>query len=298
MRPRLPKTISFFSLAIMTTANRSNAANIEQQVRQLIGLTGRDDDFGLRPPPLVDVYSSRAGTPFSTPTESARRLLTPKQEQSLIARLHEPRKRAAAPPDSVAPGFTMNAHSAKLAQGLEPIEVRTAKLIRARERRMEKLVEEKLNVEKKEVTGQPLINPTSRRIAERLTPEERSRIVEARRKILIQEARERQEEDCWFRPKLINHCSMAARENVTDRLSRDAETRRAKQAQAEREKFQRETALVKPPEITSMAKSFFLKNDVSVHERLSSRPRSRSVASAVVSYKDFTSQIFSFTRHR
>jgi hypothetical protein len=256
-----------------------NQQAIDEKVRELLGYTEKDEegDFGLgRPPPLVDVYSSRSGTPFSTPT--VRRLLTPKQEQSLISRLYVVKKRPNLDESTFSNNVSrrmINPHSAKLAHGLEPIDVRTSKLIRAKERRMEKLVQDRVSEEDKHLTGQPEINPTSRRIAERLAPEDRVRMVEARRKILMEEARLRETENCWFRPSVnfsVNHHST---ETVTDRLSRDAATRKAKQEKNERERVAKEISECKSPEITNVAKNIF--RDLSVppvHQRLYPPPAS------------------------
>lgn len=278
---------------------------MDQKVRELLGFNKEEEEdntFGLgrrltrRPPPLVDVYSSRSCSPFLTPNTAVRRVLTPREEQSLIDRLYCKDKKESTSSTPVCSDKTrrhrmINAHSAQLTEGLEPIELRAAKLIRARERRMEQLAFKKSQNEDENITGKPVINATSRRIAERLSPEDRARLVEARRRILLEEARLREQEHCVFQP-VTNNSSRANKDvensagcpsssssslNVTLRLSRDAEARKRKQELNEKERVVKEMAQCKEtPEITKVAKSLF--RDLSVppvHHRLFPATRSR-----------------------
>ena len=316
-----------------TITTTTTTTRMDQKVRELLGFNKEEEEdntFGLgrrltrRPPPLVDVYSSRSCSPFSTPSTAVRRVLTPREEQCLIDRLYckDKKESTSSPPvcsDKTKRRHRMiNAHSAQLTEGLEPIELRAAKLIRARERRMEQLAFKKSQNEDENITGKPVINATSRRIAERLSPEDRARLVEARRRILLEEARLREQEHCVFQPVTTKSSRSSRRTNkhveksagcssslssclnVTLRLSRDAEARKRKQELNEKERVVKEMAQCKEtPEITKVAKSLFRDLSVpSVHHRLFPTTRSRRSTSMsapvaagrmVYSYSEFFS---------
>ena len=176
----------------------------------------------------------------------------------------------------------MNPKSAEMAQGLERIDLRAPKLLKAKERRLERLAEQRRSEEDKSVTGQPTINQKSREIAERLTPARRKQIVEQRRQLLLQEAA-REKENCSFKPKIdSNSDRVASRRNsfsVTHRLLRDVEMRKHKH---ERLVELRERELMADcrdvPEISHVGKSFFV--DAPVHERLFPRSPPREEAAS------------------
>ena len=239
-------------------------------MRELLG-----DDYSFhdaRPPPLVDVFS-RIHTPAieSAVASPHPRRLTPRQTRALVERLSVVKNRAVSPPvEAKKMESLMNPKSAHLAQGLEPINVRAPKLLKAKERRLERLVELQISEERKSMTAQPAINQKSHEIAQRLTPARRQEIVDERKRILLEETKE----NCSFQPT-INAASdrFASRRNsfsVTDRLLRDTEMRKQKH---ERLVELRERELMADcraaPEISDVAKSFFAEGSVApVHERL------------------------------
>jgi hypothetical protein len=219
--------------------------------------TAAVNNSGIYTPPVP-----RARTPNPVPR------LSKDQEKNLINRLYRSRSK---PPvvvtDSVPARSYLSAKSQSLTRGLEPIDVRTTKLIEARQKRLDKLTAQKAEEEQRTATGHPTINERSRMIAERLTPERRQQIVEQRRKLLIEESIQREKENCVFHPT-INREVRRSSFSVTDRLLRDVEGRKQRQAVLQAERERQELAEVRPvPEISNLAKSLILK-DSHVHDRL------------------------------
>ena len=263
---------------------------LESKVAELLGESFEESEAV---PPLVESRTSAVYTPSIPPprrpsvVHSARSSppiprLSREQESNLINRLY----RSSSKPPAVAsqpqtPSF-MNAKSVALTRGLEPITLRADKLIEARQRRMEQLSAEKAEEERRSVRGYPAINEKSRIIAQRLTPDRRQEIVEQRRQLLIDQSIQREKENCVFRPN-INPSIRRSAFYVTDRLVRDAESRKQRHAvlQAEREKEL--LAEVKPvPEISELAKSMF-------RDPRPSPPRPRSKSTDVVTFNDWYS---------
>ena len=242
---------------------------VESKVRELLG---ENEDFSesLVVPPLVDVHSSIYTPPIVRAPEPVVRKLSHQQETNLIQRLYQPARRAASVARPPTPGRLMNPRSAELAQGLEPINQRAPKLIAAKQKRIERLVAEKSLQEVESVTGQPVINPKSRVIADRLTPERRQQIVDQRRDILIREAQQRESHP--FHPTIMTSRARTRRGSVTERLVRDAEGRKHRMAQLEAEREKEIMAECKQvPDISILAKSMF-KDTAPVYDRLYRSP--------------------------
>jgi hypothetical protein len=238
---------------------------VESKVRELLG---EAEDFGesLVVPPLVDVHSSIYTPPIVRALEPVVRKLSHQQESNLIQRLYQPARRAASAARPPTPGRLMNPRSAELTQGLEPINQRAPKLIAAKQKRIERLVAEKSLQEVESVTGQPVINPKSRVIADRLTPERRQEIVDQRREILIREAQQRESHP--FHPVIMTARARNRRGSVTERLVRDAEGRKHRMAQLEAEREREIMSECKQvPDISVLAKSMF-KDPAPVYDRL------------------------------
>jgi len=254
---------------------------LESKVLELL-----EEETGGPMPPLVE-RSTLVYTPAPSQVSGPRKL-SRQQESALVNRLYQPRRQVPVlpPPQTSTPKY-MSAKSAELTRGLEPINLRSDKLIEARQRRLERMQLERQAEERKVATGQPTISEKSRMIAERLTPERRQQMVELRRAILMQEAIEREKENCVFHP-VINPVKRRGSFSVTDRLVRDADGRRERQLQLQAERERLEVSeLRETPEITSKGKMMLGGH---VHERLYPRspPRSKSVErTRVVPFNEF-----------
>jgi hypothetical protein len=235
------------------------------------------------PAPVEQAPKNRSRTPNPVPR------LTRDQEKNLINRLY---RSSSKPPVAVAPATvqvplrsTLSARSQALTRDLEPIDVRSTKLIQARQKRLEKLTAEKAEEEKRAATGYPTINERSRIIAERLTPERRQEIVDQRRKLLMEESIQRERENCVFHPT-INRGVRRSSFSVTDRLVRDVEGRKQRHARLEAEREREILSQVRPvPEISDMARSMILRES-QVHDRLS-RSSNTPEPVRVVSFNDW-----------
>lgn len=280
---------------------------LESKVRELLGESATEDSIpplmevsGIYTPPVLPGSTGRAHSrspamPVVRPPTPRR--LTAKQESDLVNRLYCPKPVIQVPPipsQSSKPALArlMNPRSAKLAEGLEPIDQRTDKLVRAREKRLERLVAEKETEQAKLITGQPVINMRSRSIAERLTPERRQAIVEQRRQILVKEAQERENQHLTFHPNIGNQ--QRGIFSVTERLTRDAVGRRTRAASREAARVQELVADCKAtPDISLLAKSMSL--GAPVHRRLYTRgPAEQAESPNVVAFNDFWSNQRSF----
>jgi hypothetical protein len=222
------------------------------------------------------------------------RKLTREQEANLVSRLYRrPRQEPLVVEEKrVFSGRSlMNPKSVQLTKGLEPIDVRAKKLIESKERRMDRLIAERDQEERRHTTGVPAISERSRQIAMRLTPERREAMVQHRRAILERERIERENEHCLFHP-LINEKTPGRRErsfsSVTERLVRDADGRKIRQKQRERDSLLAETETIGIPQISPLAKSMFSAN-APVHDRLYHHPPPVEPETRVVSFNDFYS---------
>lgn len=267
--------------------------SIEDKVRMLLDEVADEDSCFIIPTPFISRPSSTLPPPLlnvavedtfansfmSVRAPERRRVLSARQTSDLLNRLYQVKTTPVEQPSAPPPQRTlMNPNSIRMTRGLEPIDVRSSKLVKAREKRLEQLVREKEMAERSAVTGHPEINCRSREIALRLTPEARQRIVEERKRILLEE--QQMKENYEFRPK-INPISyrVAQRRNfnspsVVDRLVRDVDARKERH---ERDRVQHDRivlAACRPvPFITPAAKSIFSKTTVPpVHQRLYPRP--------------------------
>ena len=247
-------------------------ALVDEKVKELLDDDSLDEFFTsaiyprpLSVPPLIDVSNKR---------------LSPSEEQELISRLTKPTPPPRLFPDEsvVGPRRFMSKKSIQLTQGLESIEKRAVKLARAHQRRIEQLVQQKENEEAENMFGKPRINPTSRRIAEKSSFMDRQIALEERRRILEEEARKTEMEECVFRPKINPKSSAAAsrrnatlnNSNVIDRLTRDAEMRQSRKLQVVKDRDESFASY----RINSVRRTDFA-NGPSVFERL--YPRSNSL---------------------
>ena len=261
-------------------------ATLEDKIRSLLDEGDDNDSFffdhtrpaSTRPPPLIDIYTRSPSVSLTTGSPK----LTPRQTKALLARLCAAPKPAPPAPLPSAPVRLMNPNSVRMTEGLEPIRVRAAKLLKAKERNREQQLREKETSERDSLTARPLINERSRQIAERLSPVERERIVAQRKQILLDEAREKENADCRFQPRINPSSARRVNESVSvvDRLVQDVEARRLRNERQQRE--WEEIAMAEcrdTPEISNVAKSMFRDGSVApVHQRLYPR---QSVATAL-----------------
>ena len=271
------------------------SALVDEKVKELLDDDSIDEFFRsaiyTRPPsvpPLMDM--------------AVQKRLSPSEEQDLISRLT---KRSPSPkisdPSFANPRRFMSKKSIELTQGLESIEKRALKLAKAHQRRIEQLVQEKENEEALKMFGKPRINPTSRRLAEKSSFVDRQLALQERRRILEEEARRDELQECVFRPRINPKSAAAAARrnaagnnvNVIDRLTRDAELRQSRRVQIARDKEQEE--LVVQPKITHAARQIFSSRTPSVFERLypsslpppPSSPKSARPVSSAIPYSQF-----------
>lgn len=280
---------------------------LESKVRELLGESTIDDSIpplmeisGIYTPPVISNsgavasgLATRRAISRSPGVQGVRpptpRRLTGRQESDLINRLYCPKQPVSLVSEAHKPASVsrlINAKSAKLTEGLEPIDQRTDKLVQAREKRLQRLVAEKDMEQARLITGQPVINARSRSIADRLTPERRQAIVEQRRQILIKEALERENENLTFHPNISDQRRGIF--SVTERLTRDAIGRRSRAASREAARVQELVADCKEtPDISVLAKSMSL--GAPVHDRLYHRQlvKQGQNMGKVVDFNDF-----------
>jgi len=274
-------------------------AFVDEKVKELLDDDSIDEFFRsaiyARPPsvpPLMDIGAKR---------------LSPSEEQDLISRLtkRSPPPQLGIDTSSLAgPRRFMSKKSRELTQGLESIEKRALRLAEAHQRRIEQLVQEKENEEALKMFGKPRINPTSRRLAEKSSFTERQIALEQRRRILEEEARREELQECVFHPKINPKSAAAAARrnaagnnvNVIDRLTRDAELRQSRRLELAKQRDVEEETL--QPKITPVARQVFSSREVpSVFERLYPRssslpppptsPRRTTVQPKVIPYTQF-----------
>jgi len=264
---------------------------VDEKVKELL-----DDKTFMRslvlssPPPLLNLSSTMD------------RKLTLFEEEKLVERLTRKPESTdkCLPPD---PQPRMSKKSMELARGLESIADRSSKIVKARERRIAQLLEEKEREEKIHQTGFPKINAQSRKIAERISYTDREALYEHRRRQVEFEARDREISECLFHPRINEKSILAASRrnigenyNVVDRLTRDAEHRQSRKEFLLAAAAADIPARQNHPDISRMGRSFLSQSrDVpSVHERLyQSATKKRSTMSAapldVIKFSDYVS---------
>lgn len=270
---------------------------LDEKVRLLLDEEELVDFHPQPPPPLVDITTRVNSVSPEQSFSNKQTRLSPQAEARLVARLHAvKRDLPVRQPVSDPPRSLMNPRSALLARDLEPLATRSSKLLVAKARRLKEQAQAKEVSEGKASQVLPEINPLSRRLADRLTPAERQLVADEKRRILVREAKLRDQQECRFRPETNPRrpSRFPNQGDVVGRMTRDAQARRTR---LDMETKAREAEILaecrQTPSITPLAKSM-VRDTNSVHDRL--YPRSASVcarapAAAPVTFNEYVSRM-------
>ena len=186
------------------------------------------------------------------------RQVRPRSTESVIARL----SRGRLVPPQIAPVEQVpkiNSKSTEMTRNLQHISKRYPALISARADRMHQ--RQKAAEDASVSSHQPTLCVESRRLAEQIDWEKFERKSVQKREKLIQEALQRESDECFFTPRV--HVGSQRNGHVVDRMMRDSYIRQA------RLKIQPEEPVSQIPEITPLARNIFSKTNVPpVHKRL------------------------------